>query len=125
MTRYEKIKEILDNMNDGNLLCINNEYCYATNNYDDEIFDMCMFDEQCEGMTPTDIAQRIFYGDFRPCDAYFKYNGYANFESFDYPLDHVYTEDIASYIDDHEDSLFNDDIQEVLDEYEEEEEEEE
>ena len=44
------------------------------------------FDELCEYMKPSDIAMRIFYGgEFNPNDMYFRYDGYGNFESTNYP----------------------------------------
>ena len=36
-----------------------------------------------DGLTPTDIANKIFFGDFNPNHEYFKFNGYENLESFD------------------------------------------
>ena len=127
-TRYEAIKDCLDNMSTADLVGVHNEYIENTNNYDDQIFDMYEFDEICQGMSPPDIAQRIYYGDFRICDDYFRYNGYANFESFDYADDEksgIYTSDIARYIDEEEEDLGNREIKNLLEEWEEENEEEE
>ena len=45
------------------------------------LYDMCDFDEMMEGYTPTELAQRIFFGDFNPNDDYFYFNSYANLES--------------------------------------------
>ena len=36
-----------------------------------------------DGLTPTDIANKIFFGDFNPNHEYFRFNGYENLESFD------------------------------------------
>lgn len=126
-TRLDAIIELLDEMSTADLVAIHNEYCYKTNNYDDEIFDMDRFDELCEGMKPADIANRIYYGDFRPNDEYFCYNGYANFVSFDFSDDGncpIYERDIAKYIDDNDDCLYDSDVKDLLDEWEEENEEE-
>ena len=54
-----------------------------------QIFEMDMFDEVCDGYTPTKIVQRCVFGGrygykndpFNINDEYFKFNGYANFES--------------------------------------------
>lgn len=108
MTRYDYIKEQLSQLSDADLIAVHNEYCYANSYEDDEIFDMCMFDEICNGMTPTDIAQRIYYGDFNITDNYFVYNGYENFESFDYTDDNkcpICISDIAQYMDDNDEDL--------------------
>ena len=48
---------------------------YALYNMDD--FDMVIG----EGYTPTELAERIFFGDFNPNDDYFYFNSYANLES--------------------------------------------
>ena len=45
------------------------------------LYNMDDFDEMMEGYTPTELAQRIFFGDFNPNDDYFFFNGYANLES--------------------------------------------
>ena len=47
---------------------------YALYNMDD-------FDEVMRGYTPTELAQRIFFGDFNINHDYFFFNGYANLES--------------------------------------------
>ena len=40
-------------------------------------------DMYLDGLTPTDIANKIFFGDFNPNHKYFRFNGYENLESFD------------------------------------------
>ena len=45
------------------------------------LYNMDDFDEMMEGYTPTELAQRIFFGDFNPNDDYFYFNSYANLES--------------------------------------------
>ena len=45
------------------------------------LYNMDDFDEIMEGYTPTELAQRIFFGDFNINDDYFFFNGYANLES--------------------------------------------
>ena len=82
------------------------------------------FDEIMDGMPPWNIATKIFYGDFRPNDNYFKFDGYANLESFDYISDEVDLEEIADYIVDNDEDFDNSDIREILGEDDEEDEEE-
>lgn len=77
--KVEAIKNIIEDMDDSDAVALHNEYCYETNDYDDEIFEMEEFDEICEGMTPSDIARSIVYGDFNPNHSYFRYDGCANF----------------------------------------------
>ena len=45
------------------------------------LYNMEDFDEMMEGYTPTELAQRIFFGDFDINHDYFYFNGYANLES--------------------------------------------
>ena len=123
--KVEAIKNIIESMDESDAVALHNEYCYETNNYDDEIIEMERFDEICEGMTPSDIARSIFYGDFNPNHEYFHYDGYGNFESTDYPTDWIYPGDIAREVVDRECAFENDEIQEEIDSWGEDEEEEE
>lgn len=122
--KVEAIKNIIENMDDSDAVALHNEYCYETNDYDDEIIEMERFDEICEGMTPSDIANHIFYGDFNPNHEYFHYDGYGNFESTNYPTDWIYPGDIAREVVDREKSFGNDEIQEEIDSWSEDEDEE-
>ena len=122
--KVEAIKNIIEDMDDSDAVALHNEYCYETNDYDDEIIEMERFDEICEGMTPSDIARSIFYGDFNPNHEYFHYDGYGNFESTNYPTDWIYPGDIAREVVDREKSFENDEIQEEIDSWSEEEDEE-
>lgn len=116
MKKFELIKETLDNMSESDLFWLYKEYTNQAQLYDDEIFDMEEFDEIMSGSTPTDIAQKIFYGNFRPNDNYFRFDGYANLESIDWLKDEIDLDEIADYIIDNENSLENSEIQEILDE---------
>lgn len=123
MTRYEKIKSVLEDMDTAEIIAVHNEYCNETNNMDDYIYEMGEFDEIMGSMEPWEIARACFYGhEFCPAHDYFRFNGYANLESFDFAPEGnsgIYISDIADYIDRNEDALNNDEIQEILDEYEE------
>lgn len=121
MTKTEMIKDLLENMSESKLYTIANEYFDKTEYYDDRIYDMDEFDEIMSGMSPSNIALKIFYGDFRPNDHYFKFDGCANLESFDYISDEVDLEEVADYIVDNDEDFDNGDIREILDEEDEEE----
>ena len=123
--KVEAIKNIIEGMDESDAVALHNEWCYETNNYDDEIIDMERFDEICEGMTPINIANHIFYGDFNPNHEYFHYDGYGNFESTNYPTDWIYPGDIARKVVDREESFRNDEIQEEIDSWSEDDDEEE
>ena len=123
--KVEAIKNIIEGMDEPDAVALHNEYCYETNDYDDEIIEMERFDEICEGMTPSDIARSIFYGDFNPNHDYFHFNGYGNFESTDFPTDWIYPGDIAREVADRECAFENGEIQEEIDSWSEDEDEEE
>lgn len=106
--KVEAIKNIIEDMDDSDAVALHNDY-------DDEIIEMERFDEICEGMTPSDIARSIVYGDFNPNHDYFHFNGYGNFESTDCPTDWIYPGDIAREVVDRECAFENDEIQEEID----------
>lgn len=122
MTRYEKIKEFLEELGTADIIMLHNQYCEESNNMDDYIYNMEEFDEIMQGMTPWEVARACFYGhEFCPAHDYFRFNGYANLESFDYAPggnSGVYISDLAEFIDREENDLDNDDLLEILDNYE-------
>lgn len=113
--KVEAIKNIIEDMSDSDAVALHDEWCYETDNYDGEIFEMERFDEICEGMTPSEIACNIVYGDFNSNHDYFRFNGYGNFESTGCPTDWIYPGDIARDVVDREESFGNDDIKEEID----------
>ena len=127
MDAIKRIKEVIENMSTSEQVDINNAYEDAING-EFQIFSMDEFDEFMEGMTPTDIAQRIFYGDFKPCDDWFQFDGYANLVSFDFLDDNrarFYPSDIAEYCARNDEDFDVDEIREILDKDEDEDEDEE
>ena len=116
--KVEAIKNIIEDMDESDAVALHNEYCYEIDDYDDEIIEMERFDEICEGMTPSDIANHIFYGDFNPNHDYFHFNGYGNFESTGCPTDWIYPGDIAREVVSRECAFGNDEIQEEIDSWE-------
>ena len=123
--KVEAIKNIIACMGESDAVALHNEWCNDTNNYDDEIIEMGLFDEICEGMKPSEVARSIVYGDFNPSHDYFRYNGYGNFESTVYPTHWIYPGDIARDVVDRERSFGNDEIQEEIDSWSEDEDEDE
>ena len=93
-----------------------------------EVIDMEELDFHLEGLTPTEIVNKMFFGDFNPNEDYFRFNAYANLESFDaWDLEEEY----KTYIDKIVDALLNnignitvydDELEELLEQYETEEE---
>ena len=86
-----------------------------------EYFDMEELDLVLEGYTPSEVANRIFYGDFNPNDEYFRFNAYANLESANnWDIEEEYRDyisEIASYIVEYKDNIdiYDEGLQEILD----------
>ena len=115
----DKLRELLESMSDGDIITVWNEYQNNVNG-ENQIYNMSDFDELLNDMSPWEIARAAYYsGKFCPAHDYFWFNGYGNLESSDFPTDNIYIDDIVDYIINNNDSLYNDDIQEVLDEYDE------
>ena len=121
MTIKERILERINEMEAADLIQIHNEYCEAVNACDDYIYSMDDLDMLCSGQDAHWIACRAIFGDFNASDDYIKFNGYGNFQTLnDYNASrYIYVDDIADYIERERDSLYNDDVQEILDECEE------
>lgn len=132
MTNYDAIMNALQNMDDADLVALWNEYCYATNSYDDEIFEMERFDEMYSGYDPIEVATRVFYGhdewsnesSFNPNRPFFYLNGYGNPVSLDYVGFNEYAnkfmcsaldEDaLCDYIVDNNETFGNDTLEDVF-----------
>ena len=119
--KYDAIMEALESMDNDDLVDINNEYCDKNNYSDDRIYRMYELDELFGDMRVTEFLEKLT-DEFRVSDDYFKYGIYG-LESTDLPSDWMDISDIADYIESHDDSLRNNEIQEILDEFEDDEEE--
>lgn len=113
-TIKNKIKDYLCDMNSLELLNAWNEY--ASENYYNTIFTCDEFDEICENMTASEIALKCFNGKhFNPNDEFFTFNGYENFESSDDLNDLIDIDELADFIVDNDNDLYNDNIRNILD----------
>ena len=125
----EEVLEMLRDMDNWELTGVHNQYCDKASYADDMIYGMDEINEWLAGKDPDEILRMAFYGDFRPCDEYFRFNGYANLVSTDYPDEWIDIDEIADYIVENDEDLGSKDIRDLLDkielENEEEEEEEE
>ena len=120
----DEVLEMLKGMNDNDLVAVHNEYCEKVRYDDDRIYYMEELDELMYGMKPLDILREA--RDVNTNDDWIRWNGYGNLESTDYPgNDWIDIDEIADYIVENEDPLYNDDIRDLMDEIEEENEEEE
>ena len=142
MTREQAITTYVENLNKDELV----ELLQYMNGYDGcfgdcVYFDMAAFDEFLSNCSPMEIAQMIFFGgDFNPNDDFFRFNAYGNLESADWYdveaeaedlkddiIDHLVNSysgdtpwsDLDDLIDANNDTLFNEDYEEVDEEEEE------
>lgn len=119
----DEVLEMLRDMNDSDLVAVHNEYCDKVSYYDDRIYDMYEINDLLYGRSPLEIITDA--RDVDANDSYIRYDGYGNLESTDYPQDWMDLDEIADYIVENDDALYNDDIRDLLDEIEAENEEEE
>ena len=125
MTLEEKIRGAIDDMDTAEAVDIWNNYRKACNLCDDVIYSMSEFDEVMEYESPWRIARACCYGDFCAAHKWFWFNIYGNLESSDFPIidgDSPFSlNNVVDYIVENNDPLYNDEIQEILDEEDEEE----
>ena len=110
----EKITEILQEMPDWEIVGIWNDYCDDVKYFDDKIYSMDLFDELCEGLTPSQIVGGLA-ADFRSYDSWFK-DGIYGYDSVDDVWIHIDIEDLVDWIIDNGISD-NSEIKDLLDEY--------
>ena len=132
-TLKERIIDLFKEMNDEEVISAWNEYCREVNKFDDEIMDAYELEEWANNSGDTmNILNRFFFGSdeeregtsANPNRNYFKFNGYGNIISFDYiynqftdEFHYVDAEELAEYIAENEEAFYNDEIQEIIDEY--------
>ena len=112
MTRLEKVIDFMqEEISTINLIYMHNNYCQETNNPDDEIFPMDMWDDIMDGFKSWDVATKIHFGAFNPFDKYFTFDGYGNIKTISEYLieDNLYIRDMANWmIENKEDLGFSD-----------------
>ena len=77
-----KLNKVLEIVNSDMLM----EMVQEVNSWDGslehlEYMDMENFDDYLDGFSPSEVANRIHYGEFNPNDEYFKFDAYANLVS--------------------------------------------
>lgn len=97
MTKTEFIIDQLEEMADGSVVSLWNNYCEANNDPDNTIFDMDYFDEMEEGRTPSQVVDDIDE-DFDTNDDYIQWHIYGIKSSSDPVGDFVCLEELAEYI---------------------------
>lgn len=121
MELWEMIRDTLEEMSSNDLMYIWNEYCDNNRYYDDKIYYYEEIDEFYYDMKPTEIIEK--FGELGNCE-YWK-DGIYGAEALDMIEDGIDFDDLAQYIADNEDSMGYNDLQDTIDEWYEQNEEEE
>ena len=84
-TPTQQILDTINEMTEGELIQLNNEYCEAINDNDGQIYDndehffATYFDRDTIG-----AVRAVSYGSYNYSHNFVKFNGYGNLESFSY-----------------------------------------
>lgn len=139
MTREQAIRTYVENISGDELVELIQRVSFYDGSFEDYIYyDMEDFDEFMSSHTPMEIARMICFGDyFDPNDDYFRFNAYGNLESADwrdvvaeaeYLKDDIIIHLVTCYsgdtpwaeldhlVDADDDTLFDDDFEEVEEE---------
>lgn len=115
MTKREKLIDCINGMGVEEKIALHNTYCDAANCMEDCIYAMGDMEEILDGVDKWELVRMIQFGDFDFTKEFWGFNGYGNLVSYNAWELPIYAEDIADYILSEEDSLGNDEIQEILD----------
>ena len=113
--KRQKIVDYINGMSVEDKIALHNAYCDAANCMDDCIYTMDEMEEILDGVDKWELVRMIQFGDFDCTKEFWGFNGYGNLVSYNAWEVPVYAEDIADFILWKEDSLGNDEIQEILD----------
>ena len=113
--KRQKIVDCIDGMGIEEKIALHNTYCDAANCLDDCIYSIDEMEEILDGVDKWELVRMIRFGDFDFMKDFWGFNGYGNLDSYNAWELPVYAEDIADYVLLKEDSLGNDEIQEILD----------
>ena len=115
MTKREKLIDCINGMGVEEKIALHNSYCNAANCMDDCIYAMDEMEEILDGVDKWELVRMIRFGDFDFMKEFWGFNGYGNLVSYNAWELPIYEGDIADYVLRKEDSLDNDEIQEILD----------
>lgn len=132
-TLFNAIKEAIEGYERDHKVALWNEYCDKVNNYDGCIEYMGQLPElfdtsNADGLF--NLLNRFYFGhdsndeksNACPNRDYFTFNGYGNIITTDYPEDFMDIDELAEYIVDNDDPLYDDDIDKLLEDAEDEDE---
>lgn len=113
-TRRDAIREYIKNLMAYEQVDLWNEYCDAQNYDDDRIGGMDEFDDLFYGLSPLEIVRRLD-SSFNPNHAWFYFDGWGDVCSTNCPENEIIQQDdIAEYIDESGDNLYDPGIAELL-----------
>ena len=115
MTKRENLIDYINSLGIEEKIALHNTYCDAANCMDDCIYAMDDMEEILDGVDKWELVRMVQFGDFDCTKDFWSFNGYGNLDSYNAWELPIYAEDIADYILSEEDSLGNDEIQEILD----------
>ena len=116
MEKREKLVDYINSMGIEEKIALHNTYCDAANCMDDCIYAMDDMEEILDGVDKWELVRMVQFGDFDCMKEFWGFNGYGNLVSYNAWELPIFASDIAGYILSKEDSLGNDEIQEMLDE---------
>ena len=116
MEKRQKIVDYINGMGVEEKIALHNTYCDAANNPDDRIYAMDDLEDVLDSVDKWELVRMIQFGNFDFTKDFWGFNGYGNLVSYNAWELPIYAEDIADYILSKEDSLNDDEIQEILDE---------
>lgn len=114
--KKQKLVDYIDGMGVEEKIALHNTYCDDANCMDDCIYTIDELEEVLDGVDKWEFARMIRCGDFDFMKDFWSFNGYGNLDSYNAWELPIFAEDIADYILSKEDSLGDDEIQEMLNE---------
>lgn len=118
-TRRDAIRGYIQDLRDYEQVNLWNDYCEAQDCCDNRIGGMDEFDDLFYGLRPLEIVRRLD-SSFNPNHAWFYFDGWGDVCSTNHPeADVIQQDDIAEYIDESGDSLYDSGIAELLESWDE------
>ena len=113
-----RVREVLENMTDSELIEAWNTRC-ENDNYMDDYIEFNNLDELLMDCTPTEVWKRIDHDEYNINDTYAVDTpyGYKSFDSADDDNSPIYLDDLVNYIIRECDDLGNSDIEDIFIEY--------
>ena len=113
--KRQKLVDYINGMGIDEKIALHNTYCDAANCMNDCIYAMDDMEEILDGVDKWELVRMVQFGDFDCTKEFWSFNGYGNLDSYDSWELPICASDIAGYILSEEDSLGNDEIQEIID----------